>query len=75
MYINRVACEVHERRMETGGKWFVGSRVWCLCQVLLADETTPLAESAELLQCLLREFERVCKTEKLRIDMVKKHFS
>ena len=38
-----------------------------LSQLLFADDTALVAKSAELLQCLVREFGRVRKRQKLRV--------
>ena len=48
-----------------GGVWRV------LSQLLFADDTALVAESAEQLQCLVSEFGRVCKGRKLRINVNK----
>ena len=43
-----------------------------LSQLLFADDTALMAESAEQLQCLVTEFGRVCKRRKLRINVNKR---
>ena len=42
-----------------------------LSQLLFADDTALVAESAEQLQCLVREFGRVCERRKLRVNVDK----
>ena len=39
--------------------------------MLFADDTALVAESAEQLQCLVREFGMVCKRRKLRVNVDK----
>ena len=48
-----------------------GEREWMVSQLLFADDTALVAESAEQLQCLVREFGRVCKRRKLRVNVDK----
>ena len=48
-----------------------GEREWVVSQLLFADDTALVAESAEQLQCLVREFGRVCKRRKLRVNVDK----
>ena len=42
-------------------------RAWRLTQLVFAEDTGVVAESAEQLQCLVTELERVCETSKLRL--------
>ena len=42
-----------------------------MSRLLFADDTALVAESAEQLQCLVREFGRVCKRRKLRVNVDK----
>ena len=42
-----------------------------MSQLLFADDTALVAESAEQLQCLVREFGRVCERRKLRVNVEK----
>ena len=44
---------------------------WILSQLLFADDTALVAESAEQLQCLVREFGEVCERRKLRVNVDK----
>ena len=46
-------------------------REWMMSQLLFADDTAIVAESAEQLQCRVREFGRVCKQRKLRVNVDK----
>merc|ERR1711875_161267 len=48
-----------------------GVREWVLSQLLFADDTALVAESAEQLQCLVSEFGRVCERRKLRVNVDK----
>ena len=48
-----------------------GEREWLLSQLLFADDTALVAESAEQLQCLVSEFGRVCDRRKLRVNVDK----
>ena len=48
-----------------------GESEWVVCQLLFADDTALVAESAEQQQCLVREFGRVCKRRKLRVNVDK----
>merc|ERR1712002_202066 len=48
-----------------------GEGEWVLSQLLFADDTALVAESADQLQCLVKEFGRVCKRRKLRVNVDK----
>ena len=66
---------VREVSMRTHGKGVemcdsVGSR-WRVSQLLYADDTVLMADSAEDLQCLLSEFGSVCERRKLRVNVNK----
>ena len=60
-------------RAEGNGVNLVGvdGRGWELCQVLLADNTTLVADSEDKLQKLLKEFGRVCERRKLKVNVNK----
>ena len=46
-------------------------RKWVMSQLLFADDTALFAESTKQLQCLIREFGRVCKQRKLLVNVDK----
>ena len=72
MYMDGVVREVYSRVPGKGVKMRVdGEREWMLSQLLFADDTALVAESAEQLQCLVREFGRVCERRKLRVNVDK----
>ena len=48
-----------------------GESDWMLSQLLFADDTALVADSAEQLQCLVREFGRVCERRMLRVNVDK----
>ena len=48
-----------------------GESDWMLSQLFFADDTALVADSAEQLQCLVREFGRVCERRKLRVNVDK----
>ena len=57
MYMDGVVREVYSRVNGMGVKMRVdGEREWVLSQLLFADDTALVAESAEQLKCLVREF-------------------
>ena len=56
-----VVREVYNRVNGMGVSMSMGGVWWVLCQLLFADDTALMAESAEQLQCLVNEFGRVCK--------------
>merc|ERR1711888_425040 len=61
IYMDGVVREVYSRVNGMGVKMRVhGESEWILSQLLFADDTALVAESAEQLQCLVREFGRVC---------------
>ena len=72
MFMDGVVREVYSRVNGMGVKMSVGGEEeWVLSQLLFADDTALVAESAEQLQCLVSEFERVCKQRKLRVNVNK----
>ena len=72
VYMDGVVREVYSRVNGMGVKLSVGGeREWLLSQLLFADDTALVAESAEQLQCLVREFGRVCARQKLRVNVDK----
>ena len=72
VYMDGVVREVYSRVNGMGVKLCVGGeREWLLSQLLFADDTALVAESAEQLQCLVREFGRVCERRKLRVNVDK----
>ena len=72
VYMDGVVREVYARVNGMGVKMRVnGESEWILSQLLFADDTALVAESAEQLQCLVREFGRVCERRKLRINVDK----
>merc|ERR1712001_819488 len=72
IYMDGVVTEVYSRVNGMGVKMRVhGESEWILSQLLFADDTALVAESAEQLQCLVREFGRVCERRKLRVNVEK----
>ena len=71
MYMDGVVREVYNRVNGMGVSMSMGGVWWVLSQLLFADDTALMAESAEQLQCLVSEFGRVCKRRKLRINVNK----
>ena len=72
MYMDGVVREVYCRVTGKGVKMRVdGESEWMLSQLLFADDTALVAESAEQLQCLVRKFGRVCERRKLRVNVDK----
>ena len=71
MYMDGVVREVYNRVNGMGVSMTMGDIWWVLSQLLFADDTALMAESAEQLQCLVSEFGRVCKRRKLRINVNK----
>ena len=72
VYMDGVVREVYARVNGMGVKMRVhGESEWILSQLLFADDTALVAESAEQLQCLVREFGRVCERRKLRVNVEK----
>ena len=72
VYMDGVVREVYARVNGMGVKMRVhGESEWILSQLLFADDTALVAESAEQLQCLVREFGRVCERRKLRVNVDK----
>lgn len=72
IFMDGVVREVYTRVNEAGVKLSgEGERDWVLSQLLFADDTALVAESAEQLQCLVQEFGGVCKRRKLRVNVDK----
>ena len=72
IFMDGVVREVYSRVNGVGVKMREeGEREWVLSQLLFADDTALVAESAEQLQCLVGEFGRVCKRRKLRVNVEK----
>ena len=72
IFMDGVVREVYSRVNGMGVKMSVGGEEeWVLSQLLFADDTALVAESAEQLQCLVSEFGRVCKRRKLRVNVDK----
>ena len=72
MYMDGVVREMYCRVPGKGVKMRVDcEKEWMLSQVLFADDTALVVESAEQLQCLFLEFVRVCKRRKLRVNVNK----
>ena len=63
MYMDGVVREVYNRVNGMGVSMTMGDIWWVLSQLLFADDTALVAESAEQLQCLVSEFGRVCSGE------------
>jgi len=68
MYMDGVVCEVYNGVNGMGVSMSMCGVWWVLSQLLFADDTALMAESAEQLQCLDSEFGRVCKQRKLKIN-------
>ena len=71
VYMDGVVREVYSRVNGMGVKLSVNEIEWMLSQLLFADDTALVAESAEQLQCLVSEFGRVCERRKLRVNVDK----
>merc|ERR1712121_55348 len=72
LFMDGVVREVYTRVNQAGVRLSEeGEREWVLSQLLFADDTALVAESAEQLQCLVQEFGRVCKRRKLRVNVGK----
>ena len=72
MYMDGVMREVFSRVTGKGVKMRGDcEREWILSQLLFADDTALVAESAEQLQCMVREFGRVCERRKLCVNVDK----
>ena len=72
LFIDSVVKEVRERVQGEGLPLVeVGGGVWRLNQLLFADDTALVAESAEQLRRLVMEFGRVCERRKLRVNVGK----
>ena len=71
MYMNGVVGELYNRVNGMGVSIIMGGVWWGLNQFLFAD-TAIVLESAEKLQCLVSDFQRVCKRRKLRINVNKR---
>ena len=72
VYMDGVVREVYSRVTGKGVRMRVdGESDWMLSQLLFADDTALVADSAEQLQCLVREFGRVCERRKLRVNVDK----
>ena len=69
MYMDEVVQELYNGVNGMGVSMSMGGVWWVLSQLLFADDTALMAESAEQLQCLVNEFGRVCKRRKLRINV------
>merc|ERR1711888_78008 len=66
--VREVYSRTHGRRVKLRNE--SGSE-WVLSQLLFADDTALVADSAEPLQALVREFGRVCERRKLRVNVDK----
>ena len=72
MFMDGVVREVYSRVAGMGVKMTVeDGGEWVLSQLLFADDTALVAESAEQLQRLVTEFGKVCKRRKLRVNVEK----
>ena len=72
VYMDGVVREVYSRVNGKGVRMRVdGESDWMLSQLLFADDTALVADSAEQLQCLVREFGRVCERRMLRVNVDK----
>ena len=72
VYMDGVVREVYSRTHGRGVKLRNESgNEWVLSQLLFADDTALVADSAEQLQALVREFGRVCERRKLRVNVDK----
>ena len=70
-YMDGVVGEVYKITQKGGLKIIDrGQRVAC-CQLLFTLKTALVAESAEYLYCLLKDFGRVFEREKLRVNVYK----
>ena len=71
--MNEVLGEVYERAQGGRVKFTDRNRrEYLLDQLLFADDTVVVADSAENLQCLLTEFGRVDTSRKLNLNVKKK---
>ena len=72
LYMDGVVREVNMRVMERGLSLLESENGECkLNQLLFADDTALVADSEEELQHLVREFGRVCKRRKLKVNVNK----
>ena len=71
MFMDGVVREVYVRANQAGVRMNVAGVDLVLSQLLFADDTALVAESEDQLQCLVREFGRVCDRRKLKVNVDK----
>ncbi len=69
IYMDGVMREMKGKVKEVGVRMYAEGRKWVLNSILFADDTVLIAENENDLQNLVSDFDSVCKSRKLKINV------